>query len=380
MLALTLALPALADPQIWTVDDDGPADFAEVSDAIAAASPGDTLWVEPGLYGPAVLDKELTVIGSRDEKPFVIGLFEVTGVETFTLCGLRFGDLEVDGVTGRGRVDDCSIPDGSFLVRDCDELLVSRTEALGKDEFDFDGANGVDVCTSRVVFTDCVLEGGDGQSDPIFPTAGWEGLSVGTLCGPAEVWLSGCAVRGGAGGFGFGSEPGGNGVLAFDGTVNVRGSSVHTIAGGPGVPPGLALFGSDETITYSGVQVDGGVFGAVEVTPAEPYLTVGGDDAPGAARRIRVHGPAVTLAVVGLSTAPALLSIPGWDGLLWLDPAQVAVTFPLTLQGQDVASTVLLPLPADSSLAGLTGEVQGAVAMPGGTQLWTPPSQIVLRF
>jgi len=39
-----------AEPKTWIVDDDGPADFHTIQEAINAANPGDTIFVKAGIY------------------------------------------------------------------------------------------------------------------------------------------------------------------------------------------------------------------------------------------------------------------------------------------------------------------------------------------
>ena len=42
--------PVGAEPRTWTVDDDEPADFSSIQDAIDAASPGDIIQVAASVY------------------------------------------------------------------------------------------------------------------------------------------------------------------------------------------------------------------------------------------------------------------------------------------------------------------------------------------
>jgi parallel beta-helix repeat protein len=68
---LTLAFkiqPVRAEPRTWTVDDDGPADFHTIQEAINAANSGDTIFVKAGTYYENVIvNKTLSLIGeSRD--------------------------------------------------------------------------------------------------------------------------------------------------------------------------------------------------------------------------------------------------------------------------------------------------------------------------
>lgn len=71
LCTLTLALdiqPVRADTQTWTVDDDGPADFARIQDAIDAANAGDTILVLEGYYaeGRINVTKPLTLLGNGE--------------------------------------------------------------------------------------------------------------------------------------------------------------------------------------------------------------------------------------------------------------------------------------------------------------------------
>jgi parallel beta-helix repeat protein len=62
----------LADPRTWTVDDDGPADFRTIKDAINAAGSGDTVLVKPGkYYERVVVNKPISVTGESRETTIV---------------------------------------------------------------------------------------------------------------------------------------------------------------------------------------------------------------------------------------------------------------------------------------------------------------------
>jgi len=74
MLTLTFHVqPVKAEPKTWTVDDDGPADFSKIQDAINAANPGDTMYVHNGTYYENVLINKdnLTLLG-EDRKNTII--------------------------------------------------------------------------------------------------------------------------------------------------------------------------------------------------------------------------------------------------------------------------------------------------------------------
>jgi parallel beta-helix repeat protein len=66
MLILTFTIqPVKSEPTTWTVDDDGPADFSSIQEAVNAASDGDTILVRAGTYYDEVLikGKSISLIG-----------------------------------------------------------------------------------------------------------------------------------------------------------------------------------------------------------------------------------------------------------------------------------------------------------------------------
>ncbi len=91
---------AEAEPRTWTVDDDGPADFARIQDAISAASSGDTIFVKAGIYCEnVVVNKTLSLIGENREATIIDGngsgdavtvLSNGTSLSNFTLHAPSF--------------------------------------------------------------------------------------------------------------------------------------------------------------------------------------------------------------------------------------------------------------------------------------------------
>ncbi len=90
---LTLAFntqPVKAEPKTWTVDDDGPADFHTIQEAIDYANPGDAIFVYNGTYEErlAINKDSLTLIGSKREA-FINGTISISAnnviVEEFTI-------------------------------------------------------------------------------------------------------------------------------------------------------------------------------------------------------------------------------------------------------------------------------------------------------
>ena len=74
---LTLAFnvqPVKAEPKTWIVDDDGPADFHTIQEAIKAASPGDIIFVKTGtFYENVIVNKSVSIIGESRETTLIDG-------------------------------------------------------------------------------------------------------------------------------------------------------------------------------------------------------------------------------------------------------------------------------------------------------------------
>jgi len=80
----------------WTVDDDGPADFHTIQEAINAASFGDTIIVRNGTYYEnVVLNKTVSLVG--ENRNFAI----VDGNKTGAVLSMRANNVTVEGFTVR---------------------------------------------------------------------------------------------------------------------------------------------------------------------------------------------------------------------------------------------------------------------------------------
>jgi parallel beta-helix repeat protein len=63
-----------AEPRTWIVDDDGPADFSSIQEAINAASSGDTIYVKNGTYYQNVeVNKTVSLIGENRSTTIIDG-------------------------------------------------------------------------------------------------------------------------------------------------------------------------------------------------------------------------------------------------------------------------------------------------------------------
>jgi parallel beta-helix repeat protein len=69
MLTLTFIIqPVEAEPRVWIVDDDGPADFHTIQQAINVANPGDTIFVRNGTYEENLIVKKNNLIIVGEDK------------------------------------------------------------------------------------------------------------------------------------------------------------------------------------------------------------------------------------------------------------------------------------------------------------------------
>jgi hypothetical protein len=396
LAAPVLALPALANT--WTVDDDGPAQFTTVDAAQAAAQPGDVILVAPGFYPAFHLAKELTVLGpSTGAQPQFVGTSTVAGVQRFTLGGLALQSLQVSGVAGRGVIDECALTSQNeaevLLITDCAQLVVSRSTltAFTPGGYDSAGSAAVRATGSTLEWVGNHVIAGSGLGG-----LGYDGQHALWL-DSCQAWITGSAALGGAGGSGglCGScgGNGGDGLRAIASSVRVRGASDDGLFGGSPALGGTVGAGiralSGSTIVSSGVPapvavVDGS---SAHVQPAQPSpaMTIEGADGPGEVRRLVLRGPQGAPAIVGMSGGSAAFALGGFEGLVWLDPAQLVTTFGFTLQGQEQPVTKGFTVPPLAGIEGLTVWFQGVFPtvsgelVPGSIALGNTGA-IVLRF
>jgi hypothetical protein len=395
-LPAALALPVLAAPAAaqttWTVDDDGPADFATVAAAVAAASGGDTILVENGGYPEALtITEPLTILGRPGFFYPSLGPVTVTDAGRVVLQHLGTPRLVLTGLAERSLVDDCIVTgDGTagapaMLVEACVDLRVSDTRVTPTSTNSALGAPGTRVGGgARVTFVGCELRGGDSGFLPPTAALGGDGL---TAVEGARLLLAGTRVTGGTGFDGAGPGTGGLGLVAEGaGTlIEVRGSVFDGIYGGfSGDPvfgdraPSTAI--QDATVVLCDVTVQPAPGPEAVEVAARPYMETLGGAQPGAQRPLGVLGPAGAPAVIALGL-PAFE--PLFEPLLGL-PAGVdltgeLLTFQATLVGQDLPAGPFLTNPADPSFAGTWLEAQ-ALVVDGGVLLATNSTPVLLGF
>jgi hypothetical protein len=385
LLALLLsALPASAGT--WIVDDNGGpgVDFTDIAPAIAAASPGDALWVLPGDYSGFVLDKPLALVapggatvawGTNDCK--ILGLSPGT---TATLSGFTF------------------LPETSLLVQNCSGTVVIDRLTLLKGGIGVDGSSdvrlrasrveeGLYVQSSRVEASECTILRGPPLYSLCPGANGFEAVGVGP---GSRAHLYRSSVKGGKGGnpndpFNCIGGDGGTGIEVTDGQLLLAGDPLHTVKGGdggsgmysglPGYP--LLTFGSAHT-RVSGVSSPAGGWpsGTSEVpVPRDPTLFILDQVGAGEALTLRVQTePGVTVELM-LGRMPALGAQVGSAEVLMLVPLR---TFQLgAAAGNGVAGLNFLT--PDHLTPGFTYFAQGRVTFPGGEQRYTNSVPIVVQ-
>jgi parallel beta-helix repeat protein len=86
--------PVKAEPRTWIVDDDGPADFHTIHEALNAANDGDTIFVHNGTYYEhTVVNKTVSLIGENKEATII------EGNGTGTILNITANFVNVKGFT-----------------------------------------------------------------------------------------------------------------------------------------------------------------------------------------------------------------------------------------------------------------------------------------
>jgi hypothetical protein len=403
MLVALLAVPA----DVITVDDDGPADYATIVDAVAAAAPGDIVLVAPGSYAGFVLDKHVILLSATTGiRPLVTSSVLVTAAEGFTLAGFDLTALKVDGVTGSGLIDDCSVglvldeeQLSGVMIGACAQILISRSSLDGWDP-DVPSAHGgsaVKVTDSQVAIVGCELAGADGSdatSETLFGGSGGEALSVSGS--GSRAFLVASNLTGGNGGAGFGFT-GGNDGNGGNAVVMDHAKGVLRAAGQNHVSGGWSLLGaqgkdiylkggklvvSDVIYDPSDVRVD--TPGQLLVPPLpEPFLTVTGSASIGGSADVLLYGPADQPGLLLSAVQPGNTSYAKLELPFWLAPDDLIVV-PIVTAGVAQPLDISLHVPNDSNLVGVVVLVQGVFPSMASTlftakKVVTNPVALVIR-
>ena len=232
ILAAIVGVSSLsAQTHVWVVNDDGPADFADLQPAIDAASSGDILLVKRGTYGGMdVAGKTLTIQADRNALGTVVVSVEATGAsrnrirdlapgQSVRVRGLLLADspsgLELTNNAGTVWVEDCQVScltEGSenpgLSVSDSSAVVLIRSSFLGADGADCDDdfatavpGPGLRVANAQVHAFGCSFQGGSAGTYVDFccpfmclPVDGADGIRSSSA--QDFLFLSGCTVQG----------------------------------------------------------------------------------------------------------------------------------------------------------------------------------------
>jgi hypothetical protein len=261
VLALLIAFAPAARADVLTVDDDGPADFADLPAAVAAAAPGDLLFVAPGSYSGFTLDGlPLSLVPSEADEPelnvLITGPVRVRNLpagQTVSFTGLRITGIATwPALAGHGvSIEDCA---GSVRIAHSD------IRGIGQQGGPPVNHAGVNVTGSHdVVLVDTAVEGSFGSLSSPQCASGGAGVLVGH--GALTAWD--CDIEGGRGG-GVEYSPdlpgdGGPGVQLLAGSFVAQGGSIRG-GSGPFSDSGLSAGGD-------GLEADGASVVRLRLTP-----------------------------------------------------------------------------------------------------------------
>ena len=280
--AVVLSLADSAMAETWTVDDDGPADFDNIQAAVDAASDGDEIVVEPGVYIPGfssqfniveIFGKGLTLRSSGGPSVTTIGPTRTGGVVIYA----PGSPCTVDGftITGTG-VDSYGSAlwfggGGTFLVANChivnnglrgisvqgeggtDSISITNCLIAENARGSLDAIEGggvkVDNVGGAVVLQDCTIQhNGGGPNQVVY--------GGGLLCeNCSNVTVTDCLIADNVAryweypvGMGGGVYIGGISNVVFDGCTIQDNQSYE--GGG-----GISTYGGGSNITITGCSI-----------------------------------------------------------------------------------------------------------------------------
>ncbi|MEM7309626.1 MAG: right-handed parallel beta-helix repeat-containing protein [Planctomycetota bacterium] len=396
MVPLALVLFAsvpLAQERLWVVDD-GPyaADFAQIQDAVDAASDGDAILVRPGTYfGFDVVAKGLTIFAEELGTVELPDVFSSTAIEVSNLQpgqvvvirGIEMRRVQDDDLDTEATIalndnlgfvlfEDCDVSStGSITIQPAGRALRVRNSA-GVAAVRCVLFGGVYSLNSEVSLYESFLVGprGDDCSPPLVATPGRPAMEI----DEGRAFLAGCTLIGGKGGDGYAftncCPAEGDVALRLDAgapTVHVLDTELN--GGAPGSEVDCGIPDAPPTEVVSGTVID------VPGTLGSGYVRALGVE--GELLRFVQEGELGALVFVGLSTQPLPLYFPPL-GLLLPNLLSAVDLPPVGPLGTGPAYTDV-PVPAlPAGLTGLELYTQTYLLTPAGVGTLGAPSVSVL--
>lgn len=411
-LVLLAAAGSLHAQQTWTVAAAGGAQFTEIAAAVAAAGDGDLIVVEPGAYGPVVIDgKGLTVVGRAGMNGIFVsnpGFPPFASPPAITIQNLtaqqhvHLSDMVVFNST---------VPTADLLVRDCagtvwlerlfcdsygaPALVVERcadvvlAASFAQTNLMAATPGGTPVPGPGARFVDSRVHGYDSQfhgSHGVLQSTGFPAPTAAADGGPgievvgSVVTLQGCSARGNTGsvlqvgGCLFGGN-GGDGVVLASSTLAVPELRFRACDFEPGFPAGFGVVTCGPT-PVAGVALRAPSGQATPLPGAARSLVGGGEvvapgtvatevlGAPGDVAFLFASMPAPAVDVIGLSIhlGPSLIGL----GFAVAD-ATGRASLPIVLQGMP------------PGMAPFAGALQALAIDAGGDLYTTGPAGLIVR-
>jgi len=278
---------------------------AQLHSAIAAAAPGDRVFVMAGTYEPFVLDKALEVRGAGPASTRIGSsspggrtlIFGIASGASATVADMSFEELSSVFTTGGPLLEAAnnagtivlqriSVHEAASIPHVGEGLRVRNTTRLIAQSCSLHGALGSQsggpgfpgllATRSSVQLIDTSVIGSDFTQ---FPFITGEPGSAGMVVIDGSLDLVRTQVRGGSGGLDdlIGETfDGGAGLVLMNARAEIRGGPSNLLKGGPALlggvaegGPGLALVSGSEAQLMADVQVEGGVSGSGAL--ADPF-------------------------------------------------------------------------------------------------------------
>lgn len=401
---------------VLVVDAAGGGDFSDLPEAVGVAPAGSVLIVMPGNYSPFVLTKRMTLMGpASGPKPHVEGTSSVVGVERATFQHLSFRAFSATNVPSELVFDACRFgplgcvggtgslsPSYALSLTRCDAVEVSRSYASNAVGYENSQHAALEAFDSNVRIYDSELLGwtwsvSAGWScavPPLVPNPFlYEDGGHGIRAIQSHLEVTGSRLRGGSWTSAcmlacFDGKPG-NAIRLESSTLRLVPRQAGEVAGpSPNAVAIRALSGSSAWIaggSFSQGQLAVDATSSIEVRPETALLAVVGPGGQGGVRRPRVWAPLAATGVLAMGLGTGGIHIPGWDGALFVNPAQLFGLWPVVGKGLEDPTTFLLELPADSALLGFSVRLQAFFPnLPGvidpSLAAATNPARILLDF
>lgn len=377
-----LSLSLLAG-NTFTVDDDGPADFASVALAVgsAAVTDGDLLIVEPGSYAGFTLGKGLTITGRAGAaRPTLTSKVSIDSAPRFELVRLVIPGLQVQFVPGAATIEDCVITGTTsqkigLLVNHCPQLTLSRSVVQGLSPASGEGGVGLLSVLSCVVLSGAEISGGAGGAGS---SDGGTAVRALQAC---DLLFAGGSLMGGAAGSSGGKA--GHGLHLVSSLARVRGSVFDVVL--PGAPgagsPGKSFQLQDKSTLVLGPVVSSGIGESgppsTVVFPAqpEPYLRLTGSNGLGTTGSIDLFGPPGAIAMLAIGEFELVTPVHELDGDLWIDPNALLFVGFLVTSGNLFPTPCPYAIPVSSVLVGRS--FRGQTMFPGAPGALDPTKRAI---